>query len=427
MIENLNNYFNISTYRGTLNSYNVTPVQVDNEYRILFNLDVDLNATGPFKVRDLICNLKSDGNTTIDLSLQEFNRNSSDISFYLVIPFESIGRDYLNIYFEYWGSSSRVFTLNDNQGSKGILVSKSWWNSTPTINGGTGITVNLGEKNNAFNINYYVDDGDDDDSLTIIEKINGSQINKITNAPRNENFTINITKEMIESYDLSSVNTIQISVSDGKETTYQYYKFTRINMPPTISGDDTELGEKDENLEIKYTITDQEENECSVEIGIDDKLLRNIGVVERGVEYTFKFTHDEYIVLSNGAHKIPIKAIDSNNGITIKEYNFTKNETKIIFGLKNNILCDDKPNLFQLIIIGDISIAEKSIKVCNNAFDESPVWEDITSEVLNGSVHTFTNETKTAESWGINIKCEFKRNAGVTGPIYIDGFGGAFE
>ena len=40
------------------------------------------------------------------------------------------------------------------------------------------------------------------------------------------------------------------------------------------------------------------------------------------------------------------------------------------------------------------------LKICNNANDENPTWEDVTS----GVAHTFTNTVKTADKWALGFK-----------------------
>lgn len=70
--------------------------------------------------------------------------------------------------------------------------------------------------------------------------------------------------------------------------------------------------------------------------------------------------------------------------------------------------------------------ANWSVKVCNNANDENPTWEDCTSEVKANLVHVFTNKTKTAANWAINIKVEVEAT-GIEGECYVSGIGGNWE
>ena len=424
MAVDLKNYFSIDTYNSTVSNYSVIPSKVGSEYRISFDIEVTYE-TNPSKIEKLECNLKKEDGTTTDLSLQGFTKGNHT-TFYLVIPEDYINTSYLNLYFQYWGAS-RAFTVSDNQGTKGIFVSSSWWNTAPTINGGSGSTVNLGDKNKSFNINYTVDDTDEGDVLTIIEKINGAQIREISNAPRGENLTISITESMLNSYDIDSTNTIQISVSDSSSTIYQYYKFKRVNLPPVITTDqDLELGTQTETMIINYSVNDPEGNSISIKVYLDDKLLRNLGTITQA-ENTFNFSHDEYIRISNGNHDLKIEATDSLGAVSEKVFTFTKNETVIDFSFKNPIVSDEIITIMQFMIIGEIDAAEMHVYACNNGQDESPTYEEITDSVINNTIYEFTNTTKTAEQWGLKVRATFTRKEGTTDPIVIHGYGGAFE
>ena len=67
-----------------------------------------------------------------------------------------------------------------------------------------------------------------------------------------------------------------------------------------------------------------------------------------------------------------------------------------------------------------------SAKICNNAYDPNPYWEDMTQEVLSGDNHVFTNTEKTADYWGVAVKVELDRN-GTEGECYINSIGGFFD
>ena len=49
-----------------------------------------------------------------------------------------------------------------------------------------------------------------------------------------------------------------------------------------------------------------------------------------------------------------------------------------------------------------------TLKICNNANDASPAWENATNE----TVHNFANTTKTAAQWATGLKIDITRTAG---------------
>ncbi|KON84293.1 hypothetical protein AF333_30650 [Aneurinibacillus migulanus] len=66
------------------------------------------------------------------------------------------------------------------------------------------------------------------------------------------------------------------------------------------------------------------------------------------------------------------------------------------------------------------------IEACNNAFDASPAWEDITNHVRFNRGFLFTNTEKTAEQWGVDIRFVFEKGT-ATSQVIVNGFGGAFD
>ena len=45
-----------------------------------------------------------------------------------------------------------------------------------------------------------------------------------------------------------------------------------------------------------------------------------------------------------------------------------------------------------------------TVMACNNAYDDTPAWEDVTTNVLNKTEYTFINTTKIADKAGVSIK-----------------------
>ena len=70
--------------------------------------------------------------------------------------------------------------------------------------------------------------------------------------------------------------------------------------------------------------------------------------------------------------------------------------------------------------------AEFTVEVCNNGFDASPTWEDVTQNVVSGSTFFLSNTTKTASAWGYNFRIKVKRGK-ATGDCFITSAGGNFE
>ena len=67
-----------------------------------------------------------------------------------------------------------------------------------------------------------------------------------------------------------------------------------------------------------------------------------------------------------------------------------------------------------------------TVKACNNAFDDSPTWEDITAAVTSKKAATLQNTTKTADTWGLNVQISIQKGQ-EAGTISIDGFALSYE
>lgn len=319
----------------------------------------------------------------------------------------------------------------DNAGLKNSISPTAQYfrtKSNPTISGNAN--EDLGNKNAPFAITYSVNDADSSDVLNVVEKLNGSQINTISNAPRNTNFTINITQAILNSLPLNQQNTVQISVTDGYSTTYKTITFTRVNSGPSITNSDKDLGQvAREGIAEKYICHDVEGNVFTIVEKVDDIELKNITGVD-GTEYTINIPLNIWLALKNGVHTYTITATDSLGASTTRTFTFTKKETVIeSTGLTNIIPTDIAATKILLTPnwLGKENADIILFQVCNNAYDVSPTWEDATSQTLLNKPYTFTNKVKTATKWGIDIKFKISLKAGATEGIEFYGIGGSLE
>ncbi|MED4978753.1 hypothetical protein P9726_03340, partial [Geobacillus stearothermophilus] len=118
---------------------------------------------------------------------------------------------------------------------------------------------------------------------------------------------------------------------------------------------------------------------------------------------------------------------DGKGGTATRTYTFTKTDDRIKFTLKNPI--ETSIAAKKLVVSGVMTVpkgATLAVKACNNALDASPTWEDITTAFLNRQAYSFTNTTKTAAKWGINIQFEILKGT-ATDQIIVNGFGFSFE
>ena len=134
-----------------------------------------------------------------------------------------------------------------------------------------------------------------------------------------------------------------------------------------------------------------------------------------------------YNSLTNGQHQLRIEAVDGNFATSVRVFSFSKKETVIKFELVAPEETDAAATKVLVTPTWKIEGAVAKVEACNNGFDAVPTWEDITAMVQINRVYNFTNKTKTASKWGVNIRFTITKNEGFEGEVSISGFGGAYE
>ena len=216
-----------------------------------------------------------------------------------------------------------------------------------------------------------------------------------------------------------------ILVSDSPDTDGAYIIVW--NQTPTISGSDSNLGNKSASFTVNYSVNDTDTGDTlTVTEKVDGTILRTINNAVRNQTYTLDLS-SVWSTLSLGSHTITITVTDDKGDTTTRTYTFTKTDDRIKFTLKNPI--ETSIAAKKIVVSGVVTVptgATLSVKACNNGFDTSPTWEDITQKFLSREAHTFVNTTKTATKWGINLQFEILKGT-ATEQVIVDGFGFSFE
>ena len=322
------------------------------------------------------------------------------------------------------GKHTAKVVVTDGQGG---TATRTWTftrvNSAPVI---SGTDTNLGDKNIGFTYTYTVDDADGD-TVTVVEKLNDETIRTLNNAPKGEQLSISITSEKLYTLGLNTVNNLVIEASDGQGgTSYRRLTFKRTNSAPSISGEDKDLGQQTGSFAEKYTVTDVEGDNVVVTEFVDDQEIRSYQAT-LGEEETIELSREKWLTLTNGAHQLRVEAVDGNFATSVRVWNFSKKETVIKFQFAKPEETDARATKILITPTWKIEGSVAKVEACNNAFDAAPTWEDITAQVAINRVFNFTNETKTAEKWGVDVRFTITKNEGYEGEVSISGFGGAYE
>lgn len=297
-------------------------------------------------------------------------------------------------------------------------------NNVPTI---SGEDKNLGNKTSSFNITYSVSDIDVGQELTVKEKLNGTVIRTIKNPTQGSTLLCSITEELFTSLSMGTTNTIEIEVTDGSAISYRRYTFVKTNSAPLINyAGQTDLGQLTSKPSISYSVSDNEGDTITVTEKLNGEVIREFTAISN-TNYTITLTDEFWLTCGKNTNTIEISASDVNGGTSYKYITFTRQVNKVQITTKNPIETDAAATKIMVSPDWDKTGCTGKVEVCNNGFDASPTWEDMTTMAALNRPYVFTNKTKTAAKWGIKIRLTLTKNEGYEGEVAIYGFGGAFE
>ena len=294
----------------------------------------------------------------------------------------------------------------------------------PTI---SGDDRDLGSKSSAFSVTYSVTTDNAADEVLITERLNGNVIRTLKNPSQGYQLSADINSALFSSLNAGVVNVLEIEAKNNDASAYRRYTFTKVNSGPiiTLTGAE-ELGELTSKPTIKYSVSDNEGDEVTVKEYLNGTLMKTF-TATLGAENTITFTDDFWITCNSSLNTIAIAATDSNGTTTYKYVTFSRKVNKIQFTTKNAIQTSAAASKIMVTPQWNITNATGKVEVCNNGFDSSPTWEDMTAKAVAGEPYTFTNSTKTAANWGIKIRITITKNEGATNEVAIYGFGGAYQ
>ena len=199
------------------------------------------------------------------------------------------------------------------------------------------------------------------------------------------------------------------------------------NTPPAISGSNGNLGSFGETAPTyQYTVTDADGGTVSVTEKLDNTVLRTYNVT-LGSQNTLTIPAATWRNVLNGSHTLTITATDPDGASSTRTQTFTKSVTSLSFTLAAPMAADAMPDRCVVNIQGSFPAGSTlKVEICNNANDASPTWEDITTQAQTGQKYFFTNKTKTAAQWGVNLRVSLSRG-GASGACYVSSIGGNFE
>lgn len=200
-----------------------------------------------------------------------------------------------------------------------------------------------------------------------------------------------------------------------------------VNTAPTISTDGATLGEKNAAFAWKYTVTDADGDSLTVTEKLDGKATKTRTGVTSGTVLTFEQTANAtgFQKILNGSHTLTVEVSDGKETVSTSA-TFTKSVHAASVTLAEPLAVDGDITVAVLQVTGSIpDDAKLKAEVTNNAKDEAPVWQDVTTEVQKGASIVFSNSTATNGA-AFNFRVSVERGESGEGG-YIEAISGAFE
>ena len=177
---------------------------------------------------------------------------------------------------------------------------------------------------------------------------------------------------------------------------------------PTISGSDASLGNKPSSFTQNYTVNDTDAGDIlTITEKVDSTVIRTVNNAVRNQTYVLDLS-SQFSSLSLASHTATITVNDNNGGIAVRTFTFTKVDDHIEFTSNPIQTSVASKTIVFSGVLKYLGGALLHIYACNNAYDTSPTWEEITTGYLNKQAHTFINSTKTDTNWGISTKIYLK-------------------
>lgn len=159
-----------------------------------------------------------------------------------------------------------------------LYRSRSAWDSA--IEDSKYKVYDLGPQHRPFGVRYTVKDKDNQ-SITVTERINGKVIRQIENFNKGKYDFVKIDKDIFDSLELVTQNTIEIEANDGIRSDFYYITFRKANRSPYIEGNFTDLGIVERKPAIKYRTYDPDGDKLTIIEKINGVQIRSFTATDR--------------------------------------------------------------------------------------------------------------------------------------------------
>lgn len=300
-------------------------------------------------------------------------------------------------------------------------------NKPPEISGKDG---DLGGKNKAFKVPYIITDPDSAE-VTVDISIDQKVIETIQNVQKNTTLYFEVTDEILRGCEMDVTKHIVITATDSKNAkSYRNYTFKRVNAPPKIVVTTSIEGEALETVKDPFTVTyiatDEENDQLMGQVLIDG-VGSDMAPIKNGERNDFQITKEMITRLAPGRHRITVRVKDEKNQSVSEQVQFTRIAPRIVLTLDPHVsttLLAKKIQVLLTKVDGGPNVTTR-VEATNNANDDKPKWEDITSVVEKRGIYNFLNSAAEQQT-AINLRIVITSN-GEKKETQLLGFSGGFE
>ena len=301
--------------------------------------------------------------------------------------------------------------VSDEAGSDGAYT--IIWNPQVTVE-----SNELGTITGKQTINYVVTDLTGE-KVGVVIKLDNNIVETIEDVITNEQIQFELTVKMFNECNVGT-HTINIKATDSLGgIASQNIIFTKNSSTIIISGEDEDLGEIWQGLELTYNINDNS-SETVIAYEYTNDVLTNT-ITDVTLNENMMFDTSQLVLGKNVLH---IKAINGSGSVSWREYTVYVLDSKLVFQT-NSIPTDEAANNIVVNMIHDTT-GEPTVKieVTNNASASEPTWEDMTQEWMQNKAYTFQN--KPSEDYGVAVRVTLEKNEN-TKYVYVNGLGFSYS
>jgi hypothetical protein len=201
--------------------------------------------------------------------------------------------------------------------------------------------------------------------------------------------------------------------------------FNKVASTITISGEDTELGEKWMEPEYSYSVSDNAGHTIKVTEMMDDEEIRTVEDAGNAGEIQFSFANFEELE-NEETHTACIKAENTDGAVVYRYIKFKKLADRLEFETRPVETDAPAERIVVRVKYDTTGDPDLKVEVTNAACSDVQIWEDATEAAKNHEAYTFQNSTFDNGRYGVAVRVTITKNAD-TSRVYCYGVGISFS